>query len=43
MSDTDENGRPYQPSGMKDETECPSDHIESDVVPVPCTSCGAQK
>ena len=30
------------PSGLADETECPTDHIESDVVSVPCTSCGAQ-
>lgn len=30
------------PSGVQGEAECPSEHIESDVKDVPCTSCGGQ-
>ncbi len=42
MGDQLEEG-PTQVSGVKGETECPSDHYPvNDTVNNPCTSCGGQ-
>lgn len=43
MSDKSQEEKPTQPSGVKSEAECPSDHdIPNYVIDNPCISCGAQ-